>query len=74
MLLGEAGATRVGRVVNENGFGIGLNLRLEVVKVNLPLLLGDQVVVVELYAQILANRLAKRESRSCHQHTVTTVA
>lgn len=50
MLLGEARAARVGRVVDEDGLGVGLDLGLEVFKVNLPFFFGDQVVVVELNA------------------------
>ena len=73
MLLGEARAARVRGVVDEDGLCVGLDLRLEVFKVNLPFLLRDQVVVVELDAKILANRLAQGETRSCDQNTVTTV-
>lgn len=40
VLLGEAGTAGVGWVVDEDSFGVGLDLRLEVLKVNLPSFFG----------------------------------
>ena len=73
MLLGEAGAARVRGVVYEDCLGVGLDLGLKVFEVDLPFLFGDQVVVVELNAKILANWLAQGKTRSSDQDTVTTV-
>lgn len=74
MLFGETGATGVGGVVDEDCLSVGLDLRFEVFKVNFPSFFGKQIVMIPFDAQVLANRLAKGESRPSHQDTIATVA
>jgi len=74
VVLCEAGATGVRGVVDEDSLGVGFDLGLEVLKVDFPLFLGNEVVVIEFDSEVLANRLAQGESRSCNKDTVTTLA
>ena len=66
VFLSETGAARIRWIVYEDCLGVGFDLGFEVVQVDLPLLLRDQVVVVKFDAEVLANRLAKRESGPCN--------
>ena len=50
MLSGEAGAARVGRVVNEEGFRAGRDLAAQIIQVDLPALVGQQFVSVKFDA------------------------
>ena len=52
----EAGAARVARIVDEDGFGARRNLAAQVSQVDLPTLLGHEAVRLVFYVQILANR------------------
>ena len=66
MLGSEAGAAWIRWVVDEDGLGTVCNLAFEMVKIDLPALVRKKIVVVKFNAEILANRLTKRETRLGH--------
>ena len=66
MLGSEAGAAWIRWVVDENCLGAVCDLALEMVKIDLPALVRKKIVVVKFNAEILANRLTKRETRLGH--------
>ena len=66
MLGSEAGAAWIRWVVDEDGLSAVCDLALEMVKIDLPALVRKKIVVVKFNAEILANRLTKRETRLGH--------
>ena len=62
MLRREAGAARVRRIVDKNGTGSFRDLALKVLQIDLPALVGQQVILVEFDVQILADWLAEWET------------
>lgn len=74
MLGCEAGAAGVRGVVHKDGAGALSDLASQVGQINLPALVGQQVVGVEFDSEILADWLTKGESRFGDEDSVADFA
>mmetsp|Transcript_36985 Transcript_36985/g.119715 ORF Transcript_36985/g.119715 Transcript_36985/m.119715 type:complete len:252 (-) Transcript_36985:63-818(-) len=73
VLLGEDGAARVGRVVDDQGLGARVDKALELREVRLPPLARQQVVLLDAGTLRLGEDLVEREARLRHQQVVALV-
>ena len=70
VLRGEAGTARVRWVIDKDGTGSFRDLTAQMVQVDLPALIGQQVILVELDVQILADWLAEWETWFRYENAV----